>query len=67
MEVAMLAYTPHDVRITSEIRALPPQDGWACYERTGQATLICSCGHSDGPMPSPLAVMLAKLHIHGIA
>lgn len=63
----MLGYTTHDVRITRKVRTLAPQDGWACYEQTGQATLTCSCGHTDGPMPSRLAVLFAKLHIHGVS
>lgn len=63
----MLAYTTHDVRITQGIRALPPQDGWARFESTGLASLVCSCGRRDGPMHKGLIRLIAELHIHGIA
>lgn len=63
----MLAYTTHDVRVTLGIRELPPQDGWARYESTGQGSLVCSCGHRDGPMPKGLIRLMAELHIHGLA
>ncbi len=61
----MLAYTVHDVKITAEIRELPPEDGWRCFEDTGMATLTCSCGHTDGPMLKALARLMAEQHIHG--
>ncbi|QFR00729.1 hypothetical protein F9278_36245 [Streptomyces phaeolivaceus] len=61
----MLAYTVHDVAISCGIRELPPEDGWRCFESTGVATLTCSCGYTDGPMPKPLARLTAELHIHG--
>ncbi|WP_032761426.1 hypothetical protein, partial [Streptomyces alboviridis] len=61
------AYTVHDVAISCGIRELPPdEDGWRCFESTGEATLACSCGHTDGPMPKALAKPLALQHIHGI-
>ena len=63
----MLAYTVHDVAISGDIRELPPEDGWRCFESTGVATFACSCGHTDGPMPKALAELVAILHIHGIA
>jgi hypothetical protein len=63
----MLAYAPHDVRITQGIRSLPPQDGWTRYEATGQASLTCSCGHMDGPMDKRLVRLMSRLHIHGYA
>ncbi|MFE0720234.1 hypothetical protein ACFW23_04680 [Streptomyces rochei] len=61
----MLAYPVHDVQITPEKRELPPEDGWACWELTGQARIECSCGHRDGPMANRLASLMARLHIHG--
>lgn len=63
----MLGYQTHDVQITAELRELPPQDGWACWERTGYAHLECSCGHKDGPMPTGMVPLMARLHIHGAA
>lgn len=63
----MLAYTVHDVAISCGIRELPPENGWRCFESTGVATLACSCGHTDGPMPKALAKLVAVQHIHGIA
>lgn len=63
----MLAYAPHDVVISGGPRELSPEDGWRCFESTIWATLACTCGHRDGPMPKPLAMMFAKLHVHGAA
>ncbi|MEH0426618.1 hypothetical protein QBB34_09845 [Streptomyces stelliscabiei] len=64
----MLAYTVHDVKITGGIRELPPdEDGWRCFESTGEATVTCSCGHSDGPMLRTMARLMAIQHIHGFA
>lgn len=62
----MLAYTVHDVRVIPEKRELPPQDGWRCWELTGMCSLQCSCGHTEGPIVNALAVLMAKLHIHGL-
>ena len=61
----MLAYTVHDVRVIPEKRELPPQDGWACFEPAGVSRLACSCGYTDGPTITPLAILMAKMHIHG--
>lgn len=59
----MLAYTVHDVRVVAEVRELPPQDGWACWESTGLCHLKCSCGYSDGPMPKTLGNLVAHQHV----
>lgn len=58
---------PHDVRITRETKDLPPEDGWACLELTGYASLECTCGHKDGPMVNRLAPLMAHMHIAGHA
>ncbi|MDQ1037258.1 hypothetical protein QFZ75_003674 [Streptomyces sp. V3I8] len=63
----MLAHTVHDVRVTAELRPLPPKDGWACWGKTGLCQLTCSCGHTEGPIPTSLARLVATLHIHGSA
>ncbi|MEV6450931.1 hypothetical protein AB0M75_06450 [Streptomyces anulatus] len=63
----MLGYQVHDVRIIAELRELPPEDGWKCWERTGYARLECSCGHKGDPMASLMASFMAMLHIHGAA
>ncbi|MEH0657580.1 hypothetical protein QA860_07490 [Streptomyces stelliscabiei] len=64
----MLAYTVHDVAISGGIRELAPdEEGWRRFESTGVATLACSCGHTDGPIPKALAKLVAVQHIHGIA
>ncbi|MFE2021314.1 hypothetical protein ACFW9O_25030 [Streptomyces sp. NPDC059499] len=59
----MLAFATHDVRIIAEKREKPPVEGWACWELTGTALLECSCGHTDGPMVTRLAPLMARLHI----
>lgn len=38
----------HDPHLVREIRELPPQDGWACYEGTGRACVVCCCGLCTG-------------------
>lgn len=58
----MPTHTVHDVRIAAEVRQLPPEDGWACWEPTGYARLECSCGHTDR-MVRQLAPLMALLHI----
>lgn len=63
----MLAYQVHDVRITPQLREVPPEDGWKRWETTGFARLACSCGHIDGPTWTSLALLLAQLHIRAQA
>lgn len=38
----------HQVHLINEVRALPPQDGWARHETTGRACAICPCGLNSG-------------------
>ncbi|MFM9653561.1 hypothetical protein ACKI1S_46745 [Streptomyces galilaeus] len=38
----------HHPHIVAEIRELPPEGGWARYESTGRACLVCSCGTVTG-------------------
>lgn len=63
----MPAYTTHDVRVFPQMRELPQQDGWRCWELTGRCRLECSCGHTDGPIANILAKFIALQHIHGVA
>lgn len=38
----------HQPLIVAEIRELAPADGWARYEATGRACVVCSCGLNTG-------------------
>lgn len=63
----MLAHTVHDVAIRGGMRELPSEDGWRRFESIDEATLTCSCGHTDGPMPRSMARRMAMQHIHDAA
>lgn len=52
----------HRPLVVAEIRELPPQDGWACYERTGRACLVCHCGLNTGFIDKAETARLAQQH-----
>ena len=52
----------HRPILIAEIRDLPPADGWACYEGTGRATVVCSCGLNTGWIPRSEASATARAH-----
>lgn len=52
----------HAVAIASQLRDLPPLDGWRVVERTGQARTTCTCGLDTGLVPAAEAVTTARAH-----
>ncbi|MFD9445498.1 hypothetical protein ACFWBR_42365 [Streptomyces sp. NPDC060006] len=52
----------HRPLLVREIRELPPQDGWACYEGTGRACMVCSCGRTTGFIDKGEAWRKAEQH-----
>ncbi|WP_060879937.1 hypothetical protein [Streptomyces scabiei] len=52
----------HRPTLVAEIRELPPEDGWACYEDTGRATVVCSCGLNTGWIQRSEASAAARAH-----
>ncbi|MCZ4611603.1 hypothetical protein O3S80_49245 [Streptomyces sp. Lzd4kr] len=52
----------HRPHLITEIRELPPQDGYARYERTGRATVVCPCGLNTGWIPRLDASAQARTH-----
>ena len=38
----------HQTLIVAEVRELAPADGWAQYEATGRACVVCPCGLNTG-------------------
>lgn len=52
----------HCPTLVFEIRDPPPEDGWACYERTGRACLVCPCGTTTGFIDRAEALRAARDH-----
>lgn len=52
----------HRPILVAEIRELPPEDGWACYEGTGRACLVCACGTNTGFVAKADAGRAAREH-----
>lgn len=52
----------HRPQLVAEIRELPPQDGWARYEATGRATVVCPCGLNTGWIAKGDAADNARMH-----
>ncbi|QQM44995.1 hypothetical protein [Streptomyces liliifuscus] len=48
--------------LVRELRELPPQDGWACYEGTGCACMVCCCGLTTGFIDKREARRQAEQH-----
>lgn len=38
----------HKPSLVTEVRELPPEGGWARYEHTGRACVVCPCGLNTG-------------------
>lgn len=53
---------PHWPHLIAEIRGLPPEDGWARYESTGRACLVCTCGTVTGFIDKAEALRAAQNH-----
>ena len=52
----------HHSHLVAEIRELPPEDGWACYEGTGRACFVCACGTNTGFVAKADAGRAAREH-----
>ncbi|MBP5862797.1 hypothetical protein QBA57_21380 [Streptomyces scabiei] len=52
----------HRPTLVSEIRELPPENGWACFEATGRACAVCHCGLNTGFVDKAEALHAAKRH-----
>lgn len=54
--------TAHAPTFIAELRSLPTEDGWACYEATGRACFVCSCGTTTGFVDKADAASAAEGH-----
>ncbi|MET8824775.1 hypothetical protein ABZX40_17895 [Streptomyces sp. NPDC004610] len=52
----------HTPQITNEIRELAPVDGWASYEATGRACVVCPCGLNTGFIDKTTAAEVYREH-----
>ena len=53
----------HSPQIVVELRDLPPENGWACYERTGRACVVCPCGLDTGFIDKSAAIDAYRGHV----
>ncbi|WP_043173959.1 hypothetical protein [Streptomyces sp. NRRL B-24484] len=53
---------PHRATITRQLKAGTPEDGWATWEDTRRACLVCNCGTVTGWQPVEEIVRLAQEH-----
>lgn len=52
----------HSTRIVAEVRELEPEDGWARYEATGRACVVCPCGLNTGFVDKDTAATVYREH-----
>lgn len=52
----------HRLLIVAEIRETRPAEGWAQYEPTGQACVVCPCGLNTGFIPNAEAARQFREH-----
>ncbi|RPK85076.1 hypothetical protein EES46_23320 [Streptomyces sp. ADI98-10] len=52
----------HKPNVQAETRDLPPENGWARAEHTGQARTTCPCGLDTGLIPTAQACDTARSH-----
>lgn len=52
----------HVSNVQAEIRSLPPENGWARAEHTGQARATCPCGLDTGLIATAQAWDTAHSH-----
>ncbi len=52
----------HHTQLITELRELPPEDGWLRAEGTGRACLVCTCGLNTGWIPKTDASSQARTH-----
>jgi hypothetical protein len=55
----------HSPQIVVELRETAPEDGWACYESTGRACFVCTCGTTTGFVDKADAIQAATEHPGG--
>lgn len=53
---------PHNAAIIQQYRSGEPDGGWATYERTGVACLVCNCGTITGWLPADEVMATARDH-----
>jgi len=55
----------HQPLIVAEIREIDPADGWAQYEATGRACVVCPCGLNTGFTGKAEAAQQYRDHAQG--